>query len=303
MFTRNASKYEIKSFDVQGVKLDLYNKYREFLQLKDVDKVNNKSLIESIKPFLVFYRELNEYTQKTRRLSKEAITIRETIQLTQDPEKLFFEEFPKGLGTNLKEILASENNLAEYVYQLRLVIKEIRSAFDELIKRIESYLIIEILGNSSLSFKDYREIIASRYSQLKEHTLLPSQKSLLIRLRSPLDDRTSWLNSICQVLMGKGLDQIKDKDENILKERMKNSLFELDNLIEIIEKKEDSQKDGYKIQLTSLKSGLQEETVLVASMDKKELDKKMQEVSKSLGSNKKMNIYLLTALLKKQLDE
>ena len=99
LFTRNAPKYEIKAFDVQGVKLDLYNKYRELLQLKDVSKVNNKSLIESIRPFLVFYRELNEYTQQTKRLSREAISIRETIQKTQDPEKLFFEEFPKNIGT------------------------------------------------------------------------------------------------------------------------------------------------------------------------------------------------------------
>jgi hypothetical protein len=303
LFTRNASKYEIKAFDVQGVKLDLYNKYREFLQLKDVSKVNNQSLIESIRPFLVFYRELNSYTQQTRRLSKEAISIRETIQKTQDPEKLFFEEFPKNIGTSLKEILKSEGDLEEYVNKLRLAIKELRSCFDELVNRIEIYLVEEVLSQKDLSFDDYKEIVFSRYTSLKEHMLLPAQKSLLIRLRSPLDDRTSWLNSICQVVLGKSLDNLKDQEEGILKEKIKRALFELDNLVSITESKEDSAQEVFKIQLTSFEKGLQEETILIPKKDKNKLENKLQELSKYLGSNKKMNLYLLTTLLKQQLDD
>jgi len=303
LFTRNASEYEIKAFDVQGVKLDLYNKYRELLQLKDVSKVNNKSLIESIRPFFVFYRELNAYTQQTKRLSKEAISIRETILKTQDPEKLFFEEFPKNLGTSLKEILKSETNLEEYVNKLRLVIKELRSSFDELVNRVETFMVEEVLSQKELSFGDYKTLISDRYDKLKEHMLLPAQKSLLIRLRSPLDDRTSWLNSICQVILGKSLDSIKDKEEDILKEKIRQALFELDNLVDIAKKQKNPDQDGFKIQLTSFGKGLQEETILIPHKDQKEIKQKLKEVSKSLGSNKKMNLYLLTNLLKEQLDD
>ena len=303
LFTRNASEYEIKAFDVQGVKLDLYNKYRELLQLKDVSKVNNKSLIESIRPFFVFYRELNAYTQQTKRLSKEAISIRETILKTQDPEKLFFEGFPKNLGTSLKEILKSETNLEEYVNKLRLVIKELRSSFDELVNRVETFMVEEVLSQKELSFGDYKTLISDRYDKLKEHMLLPAQKSLLIRLRSPLDDRTSWLNSICQVILGKSLDSIKDKEEDILKEKIRQALFELDNLVDIAKKQKNPDQDGFKIQLTSFGKGLQEETILIPHKDQKEIKQKLKEVSKSLGSNKKMNLYLLTNLLKEQLDD
>ncbi|MDN5213265.1 hypothetical protein QQ020_14445 [Fulvivirgaceae bacterium BMA12] len=303
LFTRNASKYEIKTFDVQGVKLDLYNKYREFLQLKDVNKVNNKSLIESIRPFLVFYRELNAYTQHTKRLSKEAISIRETIQKTQDPEKLFFEEFPKDVGTSLAEILKSERDLEEYVNKLRFAIKELRSCFDELVNRIEVYLVEEVLSQKDVSFGEYKEIISRRYSNLKEHMLLPAQKSLLIRLRSPIDDRSSWLNSICQVVLGKSLDRLNDKEEDTLKVKVKQAFFELDNLVSIAEKQEDNDQEAIKIQLTSFETGLQEETIIIPKKDQKELEKKLKEVSMSLGTNKKINLYLLTTLLKQQLDD
>lgn len=303
LFTRNASKYEIKAFDVQGVKLDLYNKYRELLQLKDVSKVNNKSLIESIRPFLVFYRELNPYTQQTNRLSKEALSVRETIQKTQDPEKLFFEEFPKNLGTSLKEVLKSESNLEEYVNKLRLAIKELRSSFDELVNRVETYLVEEVLVQKELSFSEYKTLISSRYDKLKEHMLLPIQKSLLIRLRSPLDDRTSWLNSICQVILGKSIDSLKDNEEDVLKVKIKHALFELDNLVDIANKQKNPDQEGFKIQLTSFEDGLREETILIPSKDLKGMEKKLNQVSELLGTNKKVNLYLLTTLLKKQLDD
>ncbi len=303
LFTRNASKYEIKAFDVQGVKLDLYNKYREFLQLKDVEKVNNKSLIESIKPFIVFYRELNSYTQQTLRLSKEAINIRKTINHTQDPEKLFFEEFPKDMGSSLTQIIKSDTNLEEYVNKLRLAIKELRNSFTELVDRIELFLIEEILAEKDLSFNKYKEIISKRYSKLKEHMLLPAQKSLLIRLRSPLDDRVSWLNSICQVVLGKSLDSIKDPEEEILKEKVKRAFFELDNLVSMVDDHETENQEVFKIQLTSFEKGLQEETVIIPNLDKGDLNKRLEKLSNSLGKNKKMNIYLLTTLLNQQLND
>ena len=87
--------------------------------------------------------------------------------------------------------------MEEYVNKLRLAIKELRSSFDELVNRVETYVIEEVLSQKGLSFTEYKTLISDRYDKLKEHMLLPAQKSLLIRLRSPLDDRTSWLNSIC----------------------------------------------------------------------------------------------------------
>jgi len=304
LFTRTAADYEIKSFDVKGIKLDLFNKYREFLQLKDADRVNNVSLIESIKPFLVFYRDLNSYTQNTKRLSKETIKIRETIKGTQDPEKLFFEEFPKAMNMSLSKILKSERHLEDYVNGLRICIKEIRSCFDELVNRIEKFLVEEVLQSKGIGFEAYKTLIMQRYDKLKEHMLLPQQSSLLIRLKSPIDDRNSWINSICQVLLGKNLDSIKDTEEKILKEKIKTSFNELDNLVSIADIHEERvDQEVMKLQLTSFKKGMLEETLLIPREVSEEVDNKLKELSKSLGTSKKMNLYLLMSLLKKELDE
>lgn len=303
LFTRNANKYEVKAFDVEGVKLDLYNKYRELLQLKDVAKVDNHSLIESIRPFLVFYKDLNQYTQKTKRLSQEALGIRSTIQKTQDPEKLFFEEFPRVLKVDIKEILKSDQHLEDYVDKLRKVIRELRTSFDELLNRLESFVVQELLVRKNLSFIDYKDLITKRYANLKEHMLLPKQKSLLIRLRTPLDDRASWLNSICQVVLGKSLDSITDKEETDLKEKIRTYFNELDNLVSITNTQYSDEEEVIKIQLTSLKEGLKEKNVILPKKALEEMKAKKDLIIELLGNNKKMNLYLLSTLLKEQLDD
>ena len=53
---KTPSNYQIKAFNVEGVKLDLFNRYREALSLSQDDEFTTASLIETIRPFLVFLK-------------------------------------------------------------------------------------------------------------------------------------------------------------------------------------------------------------------------------------------------------
>ena len=64
--------------------------------------MSNESFIESIRPFLILYKNLEPYSQKTKRLTKEAVQLRQAIATAEDPEKVFFENFPKALNYDLK---------------------------------------------------------------------------------------------------------------------------------------------------------------------------------------------------------
>ena len=58
LVSKKAKNYEIKAFDVEGIKLRMFNQYREMLELTEKDAITNQSFIENIKPFLKFYREI-----------------------------------------------------------------------------------------------------------------------------------------------------------------------------------------------------------------------------------------------------
>jgi len=302
-FTRDPAQFEIKTFDVKGVKLDLYNKYRELLELKDEDKFNNKSLIESVKPFMVFYHQLNDYAKTTNRISKEAKVLRQSIEKAEDPEKLFFEQFPKAIGVELKELLASEELFDEYIVKLREAIRDLQGCFDRLVDRIELFILTELLHDKKLSFKAYKKKIEIRYSHLKEHMLIPNQSGLLIRLRAPLDDRNSWINSICHVIMGKPLEALRDKEEDILKDKLAYAFQELDNLNDLSKASTGGEEKMLKIGITSLDDGMKEQVIhLPKELDDDALDT-MNKVKEALGKNKKLNKFILVNLLDQELDE
>lgn len=190
--TRNISEYTIKAFEISDLRLKLFNKYRDFLQLRNQERISKEGFIDSIKPFLVFYRALPEYTKKTRRLSKEAIKLREAILNAEDPETTFFEDIPKAFNVDIQSLSQSDADIANYAVLLQEKIEELKYAYQNLLDRIEQFILDEVIGEK-LKFLQYKEKLQNRFKKLKEHQLLKDQLTFLRRVNSPIDDGDSWL--------------------------------------------------------------------------------------------------------------
>lgn len=294
----------IKSFDIQGVKLDLFNKYRSLINRLNEDKITNQTFIDTIRPFLTFYRSLPEYTKRTLRLTETAIRFRDAISIAKDPEKIFFEDFPQALGYSSIKLYKSEKYLEDYVQQLQSNIRELRTCYDELINRIEEYL-LKITGQSKKNFEDYKKKIIQRFDSIKFNLLLPHQKVFYNRLNSELDDRKSWINSLVHALISKNLDNINDDEEEIIYEKMNNIFRELDNLCEFSNLHIDKlNEEAIKIELNPLNESLKKEIVRLPKKQIKELGNLEKTFRKELHktSNKKLRKYLLAKLLNEELN-
>ena len=156
------------------MKLDIFNSYRIFLNQNSKGKLSNTNFIETIKPFLTFYKDLPEYSKNTKRLTKEALSVRNAIANSKDPEKTFFEDFPNALNYSIKLIKGSSEDLHDYILKLQNAIRELRGCYDELIARVELFIQNDIVGEEIL-FEEYKEAIQGRYKKLRRHLLLPIQ--------------------------------------------------------------------------------------------------------------------------------
>lgn len=300
LMTRNAKEYYIKTFDVRGVRLDLFNKYRQLLQLRHEPKATNRSFIESIRPFLVLYKQLPSYSKNTSRLSPETLAIRKAIETAQDPERIFFEDFPKALRTNIRELSSSRKALDAYIINLQEALRELRTSLDNLIDRIELYLVREVLGDKKLKFPKYKLLLQSRYADLKEHRLLPKQRALLMRINSPLEDRKSWIASIVHVLLAKPVEHIQDEEEDLLKDRILFAIQEMDNLCEIHRHQNNDNEEVVKLNLTTTQ-GLTNCIIRLPKGKQSDVKNQFNKVKELLGSDKRVNVIILTQLLKEQL--
>ena len=302
MMTKNPKEYSIKSFELNDLRLSLFNKYRDFLRQENRSTLNNESFIESIRPILIFYRDLTDYSKKTKTISSEAVKLRDAISKAVDPEKTFFEDFPDALGYTLKDLTLDNKLFEDYIIDFQNKIQEIKGSFDDLLNRFELFICDEIVGKK-VDFKSYKSILQRRFESIKEHEALTKHKIFLLRIQSNLDDRDSYLMSISQALIGKPLNQTKDSDEKLLKDRMLSIVGELDNLVDLNKVKIDEGEQLIKFELTTKADGGKEQIVRIPKNKRDELEKNMKKISLELDKNKSMKIPILVSLLKKALDK
>jgi hypothetical protein len=304
LLVKNPNQYAIKAFDTDGIKVRLFNQYRDLLALGEENKTSNTAFIKTIIPFFKFYKELKDYVKQTKKLSKKAREVRNALTDATEPEKLFFEDLPKALGYDLVQLNNKPELLIEFNNELQTTIRELRNAYDELQNKFEG--IINSLWGKDFSFIEYKNEFKKRYqSSLKQYLLLPYQKTFYDRLCSPLEDRTAWLSSVTQATVGKTLDKITDKEVDVLQERFLNLIRELDNLNEFAVKNVNLEEEHvYKLEITMPGSNIVPQTIRLS----KSLDSKLAYFEQELGSiiekeNKSFKIAILANLLKKEIEE
>ena len=293
--------YLVKTFDIEGVKLDIFNSYRSFLNQSKEPKFDNNSFIETIKPFIVFYKQLPEYSKQTKRLSSAAIKIRQAIATSKDPEETFFESFPNALGVSLNSLQQDKTKLQSYTTSLQNAVRELRTSYDSLIKRFEEFICDEFVGKS-VDFDHYKEDLQQRYTKLKKHLLLANQKTFVQRIDSALDDKKAWLNSIAQAVVGKTLENFSDEDEIILYEKFKSIILELDSLTNISKADiDENNEEVIGVKIDTFFSHINPKIVRVPKKKAEEIEQLKTALKKKLGSDKTSNIAAVLNLLKELL--
>jgi len=110
------------------------------------------------------------------------------------------------------------------------------------------------------------------------------------------------LASVAQACINKPLNNITDEDEIILFERVKDIVYELDNLCEVSATSIDEEhEEVLKLEITSLVKGLNKSLLRISKDKTKEMQIKQEEIKKLLGKDKKINITILTKLLQELL--
>jgi ribosomal protein S15P/S13E len=301
LIAKYPEKYTIKTFDIEGVKLDIFNSYRTFLNQSTELKFNNNSFIETIKPFITFYKGLPEYSKQTKRLSVSALKIRTAIASSKDPEETFFEAFPNALGISLGTLQKEKSKLQSYTTNLQSAVRELRTSYDGLVKRFEEFICNEFIGKT-VDFEDYKAQLQSRFKKLKKHLLLANQKTFVQRIDSLLDDKKAWLNSIAQAVTGKTLENFSDADEIMLYEKFKSTILELDSLTNLSKGDiDEANEEVIGVKIDTFFSSINPKIVRVPKNKAAEIDQLKIALKKKLSTDKTSNIAAVLNLLKELL--
>lgn len=300
---KDPKRYTLKTFGVDGLRLNLFNGYRHLFQQNTELRFSNQSFIETIKPLLTFHRSLPEYAKNTKRLSREALAVRLAIEKSQEPEKTFFDDLPMALGYSSKELQTSPDQFEAFIGRLQETIREVRTAYDGLVTRFEDFLLTEYVGKI-VGFAEYQDRLQSRFNHLREELLTPAQKTFIGRLYSQLDDRTAWLNSLSQAVVGKALNNLADADEAKLYDRFRRLMLELDNLTSLTDENiDEGSEDVFSLQIGTIVEGLREQLVRMPKSKQPAVVLAEKALQKQLGNDLLVNIAALTNVLKELINK
>lgn len=301
LLAKYPKEYSIKTFDIEGVKLDIFNSYRTFLNQSTENKFDNVSFIETIKPFIVFYKQLPEYSKQTQRLTSAALKIRNAIVQSKDPEVTFFESFPNALGASLSILKQDKEEFLKFSNNLQSAVRELRTCFDGLVQRFEDYLCDEFIGQK-VDFDSCKKFFQIRYTKLRRHLLLANQKTFILRIDSKLDDKKAWLNSLAQSVTGKTLENFSDEDEFILYEKFKTMILDLDSLTNISNADiDETREEVISVKIDSFFSSINPTLVRYPKAKAQEIEFLKENLRKKLGKDNTSNVAALLTLLKELL--
>lgn len=292
---RNPNGLSIKSFRVEGIKHVFFNKYREVINLNK-SELNGNTFIETIRPFLTFFRHLNSYAQTTKDISSEAKKFRDVISRATDPEETFFDALPDALG--FKDVVISQNPEAidSFVTVLQNAIRDLRSCYDEYVKSIESK-ILKTLKINETDFSKYKPIIDCRYKSVKTELMPNDMKNFHARLVGKFDNRTTWVESVCYAVLNKPLEKIKDSEKAFLLTSLQDKLFQLDDYVEM---HKSNNEEIVRLHITQNKENALTKQVVVPQNSIEEVKRLEKQIEDLLTTDNTVNIAALINLIKKK---
>ncbi len=224
LIQKRINDFSVKAFDVSGVKLEFFKRYRQFLRKDDSVRVSADSLLETVKPFFHFYRSLNNYAKITGKFdSAFTAKFRDVLSEAQDPAKTFFEDLPAAFGY---KDLESEEFVQQYLELIRRAVRELNTCYDNFIDRIEKQ-IVNHLGLPE-AFDDYRNLLIIRYRSIDKRILTPKTRSFLDRILAPSETKREFIEKLAIVVSDKRLEETKDSEEPVLIQQILHLLSELE---------------------------------------------------------------------------
>lgn len=300
LIQKHPNDFSIKAFDVTGVKLQFFRKYRQFLRQDDEIRMTSDSVLATIKPFFNFYRRLNNYAKQTRKFNNPyTARFRDILADAKDPTKAFFEDMPAAFGYSS---LDDESFVEQYVDLIRSAVHELNACYDSFIDRIENCVKERIGVGSDMDFDQYKSFIDNKYSSVNKALLTQKTKSFVERLLSPSGSKKEFFEKIGLVVYDRRLDSIKDSEEERFIYDLLYLFSEAERYISLTNVIDENTDTAFSFELATSKGTFKAAQTYSLPKTKQNVAEKIEEkLSKHLSGDTDLDICVLLKLLSERL--
>lgn len=216
-FTRlikNPDSFEVQLCRIAGIRADVFEAFLQVLGLPHSCSDTEPLVLDVVRPLCEFVAGLPEYCRFTKRLSKQALQVREVILQAKDPVQLLFQDLPMACSFDPFGLAGDEalDRAHQFAKLLKGCLDELRLAFDRLLERMQARIREEF--DLTGPFTRIREGLAGRAAALALHATEPRLKAFCLRLADKGLSEPLWLESFGSLLASQPPARWRDPNED-----------------------------------------------------------------------------------------
>jgi hypothetical protein len=293
LMTKAPEKFDIQYCKIEGVRSVLFQRLAQILELPDKGSEKEVELLDVVRNLCQFVAQLPEYVRNTKRLSPEALAVRNVILDAREPVKMVFHNLPEACGFPKFEIgkAVSAEQAHDFVEKLNQTIKELRAAYPALLHRMELAL-AEEFGYQSQAVNQYRRKLAGRAEQLLIRVTESKLKAFAFRLFDETLSESDWLNSVGSVLALRPSDKWKDEDEDTFRRELESAVgrFRRAESVAFTKYSNGKMAQGLRVAITQA-DGVERQEVIHFDPEEENLLKQLQEqIALVIQKNERLGI-------------
>ncbi len=298
LLQKKPNDFTIKAFDVSGVRMEFFRQYRKPLRNSGEVEFSADTFLETVKPYFVFYKKLNEYAKHTSKFDHpETAKFRDLLSSAKDPEKTFFVDIPEALGFKNEDVISNEEFANDYSNRIMLAMKELNMCYSNLIDRIEACSISAL--HLPKEFESYKSELEKRYSAVKKELLTAKNRIFLERVMAPSSTKREFWEKVTNAIIDKRLEQLKDKEEPRLMDNLLFMFRELDRYVDISQLNDFKTNDeAYSFEMASTTGDShKQQTYRLSSGQMSQADEIEKQISSKLTGDDNLDVCILLRLL------
>ena len=140
---KDANFIQLRWMDLDDVARRLLSDLAQVV--RDLDKENELVHLEPIdvgRGLVAIYDQLPKWTERTMRLSSNAVKIRDLFKRAHDPNQFLFDDIPGTLGEDVS--LANEEDLHRIIGSVREGLEELTLAYPSMLRRLRDIMLSEL---------------------------------------------------------------------------------------------------------------------------------------------------------------
>ena len=211
--TKAPEYFEIQHSEIEGIRASVFDQLIKVLGIQRTSGERTSRILDVVRPLCTFVVELPEYVHNTKKLSQEAIAVRNTLMSAGEPAPLLFRDLPIACGDAPFDATESigDSRVQDFAEKLKTYLTELRNAYTELLERLK-FAIFEAFEVSG-SFSQARGSLSSHADALRINVTESQLKALCGRLSDRTLSETKWIESVASFIASKPPSYWHDSDE------------------------------------------------------------------------------------------